>query len=147
MRREQSPPSADAELLPTFARGLEGTRRWYLPLRVPQWEDPPVTNRAVSHAAVLFDVAFAASLSHHAYILVSASPRVASTLFSFGIYFLTAAPAVWQWWTISLFLCKFDPGDLVNEVLLVAYMILVVGQASATRAPCGESRADCKPRR
>ena len=41
-----------------------------------------------------------------------------------------------QWWLISEFLCHFDSGDLLNELVLLVYMLLVVGQASALAVDC-----------
>ncbi|KAL1527666.1 hypothetical protein AB1Y20_009052 [Prymnesium parvum] len=117
-------------------RELEGTRQLWLPLIVPQWAFPGAP-RAVSHAAVLFDVAYAAALAHHAYVLVHSRASF-SAWYSVAIYLVTAVPTIWQWWAISLFLCRFDPGDLCNEFILVVYMILVLGQ-SMTIQPC----ADC----
>ena len=49
------------------------------------------------------------------------------------IFVCTAMPTVIQWWNVSLFLCRYDPGDLVNEYILVGYMVLVVGQSLTIR--------------
>ena len=103
-------------------------------------------NVAVSQAAVLFDVAFAASLAHHARVLtLTRSMWVMGD--AFGIFLVTAIPTVCQWWGISLFLCRFDPGDLVNELILVVYMILTVGQSLAIQdcATCLLSRNGNEP--
>ena len=109
-----------------------GTRRLHLRLRVPQWPgvngEPPAANIPVSQAAVLFDIAYAASLSHHASIL-SLTRATWDTGNAVSIFLATAVPTVCQWWAISLFLCRFDPGDLISEFILVLYMILVVGQS------------------
>ena len=93
----------------TSLREMEGTRLLWRRLCVPQWEQPD-RPRAVSHAAVLFDIAYAAALAHHAYVLVHVR-RPRPMWEAVGIYVLSAAPTVWQWWAISLFLCRFDPGE------------------------------------
>lgn len=72
--------------------------------------------------------AYAAALSHHAYILIFTRATWA-TLTSVVLFLLTATPTVCQWWAISIFLCRYDPGDLFNEWVLVVYMVLVVGQS------------------
>jgi hypothetical protein len=54
---------------------------------------------------------------------------------AFGLYFASGVSLVWNWWQISKFLCLFDSGDLLNEFVLVLYMVLVVGQ-SFTVEPC-----------
>lgn len=113
-----------------------GTRRLHLRLRVPQWEGidsegkvlPPAKNLAPSNAAVLFDIAYAASLAHHAHVLTLTRATWA-TSYATTLFISTAVPTVCQWWAISLFLCRYDSGDLVNEWFLVVYMILVVGQS------------------
>ena len=115
---------------------LEGTRLLWIPLFVPQWVCPG-SARSVSHAAVLFDIAYAAALSHHAYVLVHVRANF-TAWYSVVIYLVTAIPTIWQWWAISLFLCRFDPGDLCNEFILVVYMVLVLGQSMSIQ-PC----ADC----
>ena len=111
----------------------EGTRRLYQPLLVLAWEDPPRAANAPSHAAVLFDIAIAASLSHHAEIIASSGAKQTGDAVLF--YVLTAAPLVWNWWNSSLFLCKFDSGDLFNEFVLVLYMMCAIGQ-SILIEPC-----------
>jgi len=131
MRRQGS-----VERLDVYRR-RKGTRKLYLPLRVPQWEEPPRTNSSPSHAAVLFDIAYAAALSRHASILVSKSAQSMEKHVpgAIGFYLATGPALIWQWWQISAFLCRFDSGDLLNEFLLVLYMILVVGQSFSIE-PC-----------
>ena len=131
MRRQGSVERLDAY------RRRKGTRKLYLPLRVPQWEEPPRTNSSPSHAAVLFDIAYAAALSRHASILVSKSAQSMEKHVpgAIGFYLATGPALIWQWWQISAFLCRFDSGDLLNEFLLVLYMILVVGQSFSIE-PC-----------
>ena len=117
-----------------------GTRKFRKRLRVPHWEsikgEPPVSI-APSQAAVLFDVAYAASLQHHALVLVQTHGA-----WSVLIYLWTALPTVFNWWAISLFLCRYDPGDLLNEFFLIIYMMLVVGQSLVIQdcADCLASR-------
>lgn len=111
----------------------EGTRRLYQPLLVLAWEDPPRAVNAPSHAAVLFDIAIAASMSHHAAIIATSGAQ--QTGDAVLIYVLTAAPLVWNWWISSLFLCKFDSGDLFNEFILVIYMMCAIGQSILVE-PC-----------
>lgn len=103
---------------------------------MPQWEgvngEPPAPVQ-VSQAAVLFDVAYAAALTHNAHVLVITRATIASFGSSLGLFIATAIPAIWQWWAISLFLCRYDSGDLVNELILVVYMVLVLGQSFTIR--------------
>ena len=114
-----------------------GSRSTHLRLRVPQWEgidgEPPASSVAVSQAAVLFDIAYAASLKHHAEILTLTratwSLQHSGVAHSVVLFLLTCVPTTCQWWDISLFLARFDPGDLINEYILVVYMVLVVGQS------------------
>ena len=116
-----------------------GTRKLYKPLRVPQWESPPRNNSAPSQAAVLFDIAYAASLRQHANMLITRTVNTEdlghhitkATL----LYVAPGTSLLWSWWQISKFWCMFDSGDLLNEFVLVTYMILVVGQAF-TIEPC-----------
>lgn len=104
---------------------------------MPQWEgidgEPPASSAAVSQAAVLFDIAYAASLGHHAGILTLArstwSLQHGGVALSVALFLLTCVPTTCQWWDVSLFLARFDPGDLINEYILVLYMVLVVGQS------------------
>ena len=73
-------------------------------------------------------MAYAAALTHHAYVLVLTHATWTAAA-SASIFLLSAVPAVWQWWSISLFLCRYDPADLFNEFVLVLYMVLVLGQS------------------
>ena len=113
-----------------------GTRKFHKRLRVPQWEsvkgEPPVTITP-SQAAILFDVAYASSLQHHALVMAMSKSLEYVPLFT-----VSAIPTVFNWWSVSLFLCKYDPGDIINELVLMAYMVLVIGQ-SLTLQEC----ADC----
>lgn len=106
----------------------KGSRRVHARLRVPQWELPPLPIGSPSQAAVLFDVAYAASLSHHAVVL-NVTRETWASVHAVALFLLTAAPTIGHWWVTSLFLCRYDPGDLVNELILVVYMICVVGQS------------------
>ena len=105
----------------------EGSRELHRRLRVGQWEDPPASNQAPSQAAVLFDIAYTTSMMHHADMLTAADSSL--TGYATVAYFFTVVQLILHWWSVSLFLCKLDPGDLFNEFVLVLYMVLVVGQA------------------
>ena len=102
-------------------RAVRGTRHLYIPLRVPSWESPARENTRPSVAAVLFDIAYAASLSQHANLLVTKSAHDLGhhTARAIGMYGITGASLIWNWWQISRFLCMFDSGDLINEFVLV----------------------------
>ena len=119
-----------------MAARVHGTRALHKRLRIPQWKgvngEPECSTVAVSQAAVLFDVAYAASLATHAHVLVLPTTTW-SVSAAVGIFLCTALPTVLQWWNVSLFLCRYDPGDLVNEYILVGYMVLVVGQSLTIR--------------
>ena len=91
------------------SRVRSGTRALHVPLRVAQWQEPPRTNSAPTQAVVLFDIAFAASIGHHAQTMGGAPIQL--IFLSIALYTLTATPVVWQWWLSSLFLCRFDSGD------------------------------------
>ena len=111
----------------------EGSRELHRRLRVGQWEDPPASNQAPSQAAVLFDIAYTTSMMHHADMLTAADSSL--TGYATVAYFFTVVQLILHWWSVSLFLCKLDPGDLFNEFVLVLYMVLVVGQALLV-GPC-----------
>lgn len=108
----------------------EGTRKLYVPASSRPARQPAVEP---SQAAVLFDIVYAASISHHAMTVSNAPP--AATAATMLIYLSTATPLIWQWWVSSAYLARFDSGDLLNEFVLVLGMILVLGQ-SITIEPC-----------